>query len=59
MIINFLIIIQGYTMKKMDGKNSNLKYEEMEEVQEFSFGSIGITTVSIMAILIIISQFLF
>ena len=46
-------------MKKMDGKNSNLKYEEMEEVQEFSFGSIGITTVSIMAILIIISQFLF
>ena len=46
-------------MKKMDGKNSNLKYEEMEEVQEFSFGSIGITTVSIMAILIIISQYLF
>ena len=46
-------------MKKMDGKNSNLKYEEMDEVQEFSFGSIGITTVSIMSILIIISQFLF
>lgn len=46
-------------MKQMDVKKGNLKYEEMEEVQEFSFGSLGVATISITTILIIVSQFLF
>ena len=46
-------------MKQVNVKKGNLRYEEMEEVQEFSFGSLGITTISITTLLIIVSQFLF
>lgn len=46
-------------MKKIETENCNLRFEEMEEIQEFSFGSVGVTAISVTTALIILCQFLF
>lgn len=46
-------------MKKTDMRNNNLQFEELETAQEFSFGSLGVSAISVTTILIIIGRFLF
>lgn len=46
-------------MKKTDMKNNKLQFEELETAQEFSFGSLGVSAISVTAVLIIICGFLF
>lgn len=45
-------------MKNAETKKCNLKFEEMEEVQEFSFGSVGFSAFAV-TVVILLSQVLF
>ncbi len=42
-----------------ESKNCNLAFEEMEEVQEFSFGSVSVMLISVTTVLLLVFQVIF
>lgn len=45
-------------MKRMENKGHNLQFEEMEEVEEFSLGGLGIGAMVVTAIAIVTQVFI-